>query len=60
MATQTTPVVRLGRVAKTFEEPFTVDSTTFTTRLGMSATALNDAVARTLATYRHVADDGTR
>ena len=38
-----------------FEEPFIVDSTTFTTRLGMSATPLSDAVERTLATYRDAA-----
>ena len=36
-----------------FEEPFIVDSTTFTSRLGMSATPLSDAVERTLATYRN-------
>ena len=57
----TNPTVReILEMQYQFEEPFVVDSTTFTTRLGMSATALNDAVARTLATYRHVADDGTR
>ncbi len=36
-----------------FEEPFIVDSTTFTSRLGMSATPLIDAVERNLATYRN-------
>jgi nucleoside-diphosphate-sugar epimerase len=36
-----------------FEEPFIVDSTAFTSRLGMPATPLGDAVERTLATYRH-------
>jgi nucleoside-diphosphate-sugar epimerase len=38
-----------------FEEPFIVDSTTFTTRLGMHATPLSDAVERTLTTYRDTA-----
>ena len=53
----TNPTVReILEMQYQFEEPFIVDSTTFTTRLGMSATPLDDAVERTLATYR----DGAR
>jgi nucleoside-diphosphate-sugar epimerase len=52
----TNPTVReILEMQYQFEEPFIVDSTTFTTRLGMSATPLSDAVELTLATYRDAA-----
>jgi nucleoside-diphosphate-sugar epimerase len=52
----TNPTVReILEMQYQFEEPFIVDSTTFTTLLGMSATPLSDAVERTLATYRDAA-----
>jgi nucleoside-diphosphate-sugar epimerase len=36
-----------------FEEPFVVDSSTITNKLGVEATAVEDAIAHTLRTYRH-------
>jgi nucleoside-diphosphate-sugar epimerase len=52
----TNPTVReILEMQYQFEEPFIVDSTAFTTRLGMSATPLSDAVELTLATYRDAA-----
>jgi nucleoside-diphosphate-sugar epimerase len=52
----TNPTVReILEMQYQFEEPFIVDSTTFTTRLGMSATPLSHAVERILATYRDAA-----
>jgi nucleoside-diphosphate-sugar epimerase len=53
----TNPAVReILEMQYQFEEPFIVDSATFTSRLGMSPTPLSDAVQRTLAGYR----DGER
>ena len=47
------PTVReLLEMQYQFEEPFIVDSTTFTTRLGGRATPMEEAVEKTLATYR--------
>jgi hypothetical protein len=37
-----------------FAEPFVVDSTRFTTRLGLRATPLAQALDATLASYAHV------
>jgi nucleoside-diphosphate-sugar epimerase len=52
----TNPTIReILEMQYQFEEPFIVDSTTFTTRLGMHATPLSDAVERTLTTYRDTA-----
>jgi nucleoside-diphosphate-sugar epimerase len=36
-----------------FEEPFVVDSSTITNKLGVEATAVEGAIAHTLRTYRH-------
>jgi len=50
----TNPTVReILEMQYQFDEPFIVDSTAFTSRLGMSATPLGEAVERTLASYRH-------
>ena len=49
----TNPTVReILEMQYQFEEPFIVDSATFTSRLGMPATPLGDAVEQTLAAYR--------
>jgi nucleoside-diphosphate-sugar epimerase len=50
----TNPTIReILEMQYQFDEPFIVDSTAFTSRLGMPATPLSDAVERTLATYPH-------
>ena len=36
-----------------FEEPFVVDSSKITNKLGVAATPVEDALAETLRTYRH-------
>jgi nucleoside-diphosphate-sugar epimerase len=36
-----------------FEEPFVVDSSKITNKLGLEATPVEDALAHTLRTYRH-------
>jgi formaldehyde-activating enzyme involved in methanogenesis len=48
------PTVRaLLEMQYQFEEPFIVDSTKMTTQLGVRATPIEQALADTLATYRH-------
>lgn len=48
----TSPVVReLLEMQYQFEEPFIVDSSKITTRLGVKATPLNQAISGTLASY---------
>jgi nucleoside-diphosphate-sugar epimerase len=48
------PTVRaLLEMQYQFEEPFIVDSTKMTTKLGVRATPIEQALADTLATYRH-------
>ncbi len=48
------PTVReLLEMRYQFAEPFIVDSTKITTRLGITATPLDQAIADTLDTYRH-------
>jgi len=47
------PTVReLDEMAYEFEEPFIVDSTKFQTKLGMTATPIEDAVAHTVEWYQ--------
>jgi nucleoside-diphosphate-sugar epimerase len=36
-----------------FEEPFVVDSSKITDKLGVEATPIREALAQTLAAYRH-------
>jgi hypothetical protein len=36
-----------------FEEPFIVDSSKITNKLGVEATPVDEALAETLRTYRH-------
>jgi nucleoside-diphosphate-sugar epimerase len=51
------PTVReLVEMQYQFEEPFIVDSTKFVTRLGGQATSVGQALADTLASYRHPDD----
>ena len=46
-------------MAYEFEEPFIVDSTKFQTKLGMSATPIQHAIAQTVEWYqRRAADRG--
>jgi nucleoside-diphosphate-sugar epimerase len=53
------PTVReLVEMAYEFEEPFIVDSTKFQTKLGMTATPIQDAIAQTVEWYQRRTADG--
>ncbi|RNL60107.1 NAD-dependent epimerase/dehydratase family protein [Arthrobacter oryzae] len=56
----TSPVVReLLEMQYQFEEPFIVDSSKITTRLGVTATTLNQAIAETLTSYSNTSQPHT-
>lgn len=56
----TSPVVReLLEMQYQFEEPFIVDSSKITTRLGVTATTLNQAIAETLTSYTNTSQPHT-
>ncbi|MFI0370636.1 NAD-dependent epimerase/dehydratase family protein [Actinomadura sp. 1N219] len=56
----TNPTVReLLEMQYQFDEPFIVDSSKIATKLGLTATPLDQAITDTLATYRHASTTAT-